>query len=91
MADDPSATPVEIVRASTLLGVDAHLLPTDTRRTAVVRARHVAAWILVRRLGWTYAQAGRRLRRSHATISHSVAVVDADAELLSVAGRATKV
>jgi chromosomal replication initiation ATPase DnaA len=44
----------------------------DSRRSDVVRVRHIALFMLVHRYGYTHARAGAGLRRSTSNVTHSI-------------------
>lgn len=58
------------------LGVDPCAVMGRTHRAPIVKARHWAWWLLVRRHGWTLAGLGRELGRDDTTIRHAVVKCD---------------
>jgi hypothetical protein len=67
------------------LGVEAGILCSRNLRRPVTRLRMAIAWHLVKRRGLTASEAGRRLRRHHATVLHAIAKVEANPGLYRAA------
>jgi hypothetical protein len=60
-SQDAARTFAEVAR---LVGIGEATLTSRDRSADTVRRRGVVAWVLVERLGWTQAEAGKALNRT---------------------------
>lgn len=75
--DDRMAANAVINAVASAFGVSPSLITNPTHQYDIARPRHVVAWLLYRRAGWSYPRIGKALGgRHHTTIMHSVRVVD---------------